>query len=89
MITASRRNLELLAVRKVIGVLGGKGTPAYKELSKKAFSSIWRDYKRVMDVNSYRNTSVKMFETARKIITDWQPDRELDLMIKGANSVIR
>ena len=42
-----------------------------------------------MDVNSYRNTSVKMFETARKIITDWQPDRELDLMIKGANSVIR
>uniref|UniRef100_UPI0018AC897E ORF6C domain-containing protein n=1 Tax=Clostridium butyricum TaxID=1492 RepID=UPI0018AC897E len=62
--------------------------PAYRELNKKAFSSIWRDFKRVMDVNSYKNTSVKMFQAARKIIIEWQPNRELELMIKGANSII-
>lgn len=85
---SQQEELRTLAVKKVVGVLGGKNTPAYRELNKKAFSSIWRDFKRIMDVNSYRNTSVKMFENARKIIIEWQPDRELELMIKGANSAI-
>lgn len=85
---SQQEELRTLVVKKVVTILGGKNTPAYKELSKKAFSSIWRDFKRIMDVNSYRNTSVKMFETARKVIIDWHPDRELELMIKGANSVI-
>lgn len=40
-----------------------------------------------MNVNSYRNTAVKMFETGRKVIIEWQPDRELELMIKGANTI--
>lgn len=83
---SQQEELRTLAVKKVITILGGKNTPAYRELNKKAFSSIWRDFKRVMNVNSYKNTSVKMFEAARKIIIDWQPDRELQLMIKGANS---
>ena len=85
---SQQEELRTLAVKKVVAILGGKNTPAYRELNKKAFSSIWRDFKRVMDVNSYKNTSVKMFENARKIIIEWQPDRELELMIKGANSVI-
>ena len=85
---SQQEELRTLAVKKVIAILGGKNTPAYRELNKKAFSSIWRDFKRVMDVNSYKNTSVKMFDAARKIIIQWQPDRELELMIKGANSVI-
>ncbi|MEX0123502.1 ORF6C domain-containing protein, partial [Clostridium butyricum] len=83
---SQQEELRTLAVKKVVAILGGKNTPAYKELNKKAFSSIWRDFKRVMDVNSYKNTSVKMFQAARKIIIEWQPDRELELMIKGANS---
>lgn len=83
---SQQEELRTLAVKKVIAILGGKNTPAYRELNKKTFSSIWRDFKRVMDVNSYKNTSVKMFESARKIIIEWQPDRELELMIKGANS---
>lgn len=85
---SQQEELRTLAVKKVVAILGGKNTPAYKELNKKAFSSIWRDFKRVMDVNSYKNTSVKMFENARKIIIEWQPDRELELMIKGANSLV-
>lgn len=85
---SQQEELRTLAVKKVVSILGGKNTPAYRELNKKAFSSIWRDFKRIMDVNSYRNTSVKMFENARKIIIEWKPDRELELMIKGANSLV-
>ena len=86
---SQQEELRTLAVKKVVAILGGKNTPAYRELNKKAFSSIWRDFKRVMDVNSYKNTSVKMFQAARKIIIEWQPDRELELMIKGANSFVK
>ena len=83
---SQQEELRTLAVKKVVAILGGKNTPAYRELNKKAFSSIWREFKRIMDVNSYRNTPVMKFQFARQMIIDWQPDRELELMIKGANS---
>lgn len=82
---SQQEELRCLAIRKVIGVLGGKDTLAYKELNKKAFSSIWRYYKRILKVNSYKNTSVKKYDFAREVIEQWKPDRELELMIKGAN----
>ena len=78
-----------LAKKKVVAILGGKDTPAYKELNKKAFSQIWKDYKRMMQVNSYKNTAVKDIDIARKVIIDWKPNRELELMIKGCNAQIR
>jgi hypothetical protein len=86
---AQQEELRTLANRKTVAVLGGKDTPAYKELNKKAFSQIWKDYKRIVQVNSYKNTAVKELDFARKVIIDWQPNRELDLMIKGCNAQIR
>lgn len=86
---AQQEELNSLAKRVVVQALGGKDAPAYRELNKKAFSQIWKDYKRVLQVNSYKNTSVKDLEFARKVIIDWQPNRELDLMIKGCNAQIR
>lgn len=85
---SQQRELNSLAGSVIIQVLGGKGTPAYKELNKKAFSQLWRDYKRVMQVNSYRNTAVKDFEKGRAFILNWKVPRELELMIVGANSQI-
>ena len=78
-----------LAKKKVVEVLGGKDTPAYKELNKKAFSQIWKDYKRIMQVNSYKNTSVKDLTMSKRVINDWQPNRDLELMIRGCNAQIR
>ena len=83
---SQQEELRTLATRKVVAILGGKNTPAYKELNKKAFSSIWKDYKRIVDVNSYKNTAVKDLMFARQVIIDWKPIRELELMIKGCNS---
>jgi len=86
---AQQEELNSLAKRVVVQALGGKDAPAYRELNKKAFSQIWKDYKRVLQVNSYKNTPVKDLEFARKVITDWHPNRELDLMIKGCNAQMR
>ncbi|MGH4125129.1 MAG: ORF6C domain-containing protein [Clostridium sp.] len=41
-----------------------------------------------MQVNSYRNTAVAEFEKGKEFLNNWEPDRELELMIKGANSQI-
>ncbi|MHC1683732.1 MAG: ORF6C domain-containing protein [Clostridiaceae bacterium] len=77
------------ATSRVVEILGGKDVPAYKELNKKAFSQIWKDYKRALDVNSYRNTAVKDFDKGLKFVTSWKPTRELELMIMGSNSQMR
>ena len=72
----------------MVNALGGKNTPAYKELSGKVFASFWKDYKRVMQVPAYRDTLVKDYEKALKYIEDWKPNRDLELMIIGCNAQI-
>lgn len=86
---SQQEEIRTKATQRVIQVLGGKDVPAYKELNKKAFAALWRDYKRALDVNSYRNTAVKDFDKALNYVATWKPARELELMIKGANSQVR
>lgn len=86
---AQQEELNTLAKKVVVKALGGVDAPAYKELNKKAFSQFWKDYKTILQVNSYKNTAVKDFVFARKVMVDWKPSRDLELMIKGANSQIR
>lgn len=84
---AQQEELREVANKTVVKILG-YGTPAYKELNKKAFSSVWRDYKRIMNVNSYKNTAVVEFVKGKELLSNWKPERELELMIKGANSQV-
>ncbi|CUO90948.1 AntB [Clostridium baratii] len=86
---SQQEELHSLARKIVVQALGGKDTPAYKELNKKAFCQIWKDYKRILQVNSYKNTAVKDLVFAKKVLNDWKVPRELELMIKGANSQLR
>ena len=81
-----QENICRLAREKVVRVLGGKGTPAYRKLNKKVFSEFWKDYKRIMGVNSYKNTPVKNMDKAILIIDSWKPSEETCYMILGANS---
>lgn len=83
---AQQSNLRDIANRVVVQALGGKDAPAYKEVSKKAFSSIWKDYKRAFQVNSYANTLVKDFKEGKEFLENWKPERDLELMILGANA---
>ena len=73
----------------VIKALGGKDAPAYKECNRKAFCELWRTYKRILQVNSYKNTACVNYDKGREVIDNWKPTRELELMILGANSQIR
>lgn len=87
--TGSQKVLCDLVNKKVMAVLGGKDTPAYRELGKKAFRQCWNDYKKILDVASYKDTPVKDFDLTKKVIIDWKPNRELELMIRGCNAQIR
>ena len=87
--TGKQNVLRILVNKKVSAILGGKDSPAYKELNKKAFSKCWNDFKSIMQVSSYKDTPIKDFELAQKVIIDWQPNRELELMIKWYNARIR
>lgn len=87
--TGAQKTLCDLVNKKVIAVLGGKESPAYTELGKKAFRQCWKNFKDVLQVASYKDTPVKDFDLAKKIIIDWQPNRELELMIKGCNAQLR
>lgn len=85
--TGKQKVLCDLVNKKVTAILGGKNTPAYKELNKKAFSQCWRDFKEALEVASYKDTPIKDFDLAKKVIIDWYPNRELELMIRGCNSM--
>lgn len=87
--TGAQKVLQDLVNKKVMAILGGKDTPAYKELSKKAYSQCWKDYKRIVGVASYKDTAIKDFDFAKKVIIDWKPNRELELMIRGCNAQMR
>lgn len=87
--TGNQKALCDLVNKKVMAVLGGKDTPAYKELSKKAYRQCWKDYKRIVGVASYKDTAIKDFDFAKKVIIDWQPNRDLELMIAGCNAQLR
>ena len=83
-----QQDIRKLVVAKVKILLGGKDSPAYKELSQKTYSSLERDYKKQLDVKSYEDTPIDKYEEGKAFIEKWEPDRLLELMIKGANAVL-
>lgn len=81
-----KKELRDLGNKRVMKVLGGKHTLAYKHFSKTAFHEIWKHYKNCMNINSYENTAVKEFERGKEILRNWQPSKELEYAILGANT---
>ena len=78
-----------IAKERIVQVLGGKDTPAYRELSKKVYSNLWKRYKQVFHVASYKDTAKKDYEEAIKYIEEWKSSKEVGYMIAGANSQIQ
>lgn len=73
---------------RLIHLLGGKETPAYRHLSKTIFSNLWNRYKQVFKVSSYKNTSKMVFVQALEYIDTWEPNEKTKFMITGANSQV-
>lgn len=81
--------IQRVAKERLVTVLGGKDTPAYRELSKKVFSNLWKRYKQVFHVASYKDTAKKDYDAAIEYIQKWEPSKELGYMITGANSQVQ
>ena len=82
-----QQDIRKLAAEKMRIILGGKDSPAYRELIKKTYFSLERDYKKEFNVKSFDDIPIDKYEEGRVFIKEWKPDRYLELMIKGANVV--
>lgn len=80
-----QENLNQLARSRAVDLLRGKTSQAYKRVSKKLFSELWRDYKRYFGVNSYKNTARKEYENAREYLIKWSPSTNLRIEIEAIN----
>lgn len=73
----------------VIEALGGKESPAYEQLSRKAFSEFWRDFKNHFGLPRYGDLPKKDFEDGLRFIGMWQPSTGLRIDIDNANKQLR
>ena len=73
----------------VVDALGGKGSGAYREISKKVFSECNRDIQRYFHVNSRNNVPKKRFDDAIEYVQHWQPCTNTQIAIKECNSQLR
>lgn len=84
---SQQQQIKKFVAEVVVKQLGGKQTQAYKELKAKAFSDFWKAYQNALNVPSYLDTPKKDFKLALNFINNWTPGRDLQLMIKGANTI--
>ncbi|SET76720.1 Prophage antirepressor [Oceanobacillus limi] len=70
----------------VMEVLGGKSSPAYKNMAFKLFSAFWRDFKNHFEIPRYGDLPKKKFEDGLRFIGMWQPSTSLKIEIDEINN---
>ena len=80
--------LEGVVNKTVIDVLGGKGSNAYKEISRKVFAECNHDLKCYFKVNARNNVSKKRFEEAVEYAKNWKPCTNTMMLICDYNAQI-
>lgn len=71
--------------RVVVEVLGGKSSPAYREISKKVFAECNRDLKHYFNVNARNNVPKKRFDEAVEYVKNWKPCTNTRIDIRELN----
>ena len=74
--------------RVVIEELGGKGSPAYREIGKKVFAECNRDLKHYFNVNARNNVPKKRFDEAVKYVKNWEPCTNTKFLIRECNAQV-
>ena len=82
------KSLSKLANKKVSALLGGKGTTAYKTLSKKAWSDLYGQIHREFQVQSIDEIKRKNLEQAKQVIMDYKLPSALREQVEIANNQI-
>jgi len=70
----------------VINALGGSKANSYKELSRKAYSEFWRQFKQHFSISRKGDLPKIKFEQALRFIELWSPSTSLKLEIELVNS---
>lgn len=84
---SQQRQLGKAGSSKVVPILGGKQSAAYRDgsLRSKTYSALWNDYQEFFGINSYSNTYTKDFERGLQYIAHWTPPANLMREIEAAN----
>ena len=72
--------------RMVIKALGGYESNAYKKISRKVFSAIWRDFKSHFVIPRYNELPKKQFDEGMRFLEIWQPSTSLRIEIEELNN---
>lgn len=83
------KSLTKLANSKMVALLGGKGTNAYKTLNRKAFSDMYKQLHREFGINSIDEIKRKDLEYAKKVICDYTLPFKLKNEVKMLNSQMK
>lgn len=78
---------ELISPR-VIELVGGKKSNAYREIGRKVFTEINHDYKDYFNVNARGNTPRLKYEEAVEYVKNWIPSTNTMTMIKDCNAQV-
>lgn len=81
-----QQEIQKNAKRSVIQTLGGTESFAYQELSKKAFSSFWREFKQHFNIPRYGDLPKSKFDEAVRFVELWRPSTSLQIDINQSNS---
>lgn len=77
--------IEMARKKVVIDALGGIKSNAYKELSRKVFSEIGRDFKNHFNVPRYNELPQSRYEEGLTYISRWRPSTNTQVLIDEAN----
>lgn len=83
-----QRVLEKEVAKAVIDSLGGKDSPAYREMGKKVFAECNHDVKDYFHVNSRNNIPRLRFDDAVEYIRNWTPCTNTRVSIQECNAQI-
>lgn len=83
-----QHSLSELISSRVIELVGGKESNAYREIGRKVFSEINHDYKDYFNVNSRANTPRLKYEEAVEYVKNWIPSTNTMTLIKDCNAQV-
>lgn len=81
-----QKRLEDARKKRVIEVLGGYDSNAYKQMARKVFAACSRDVKRLFTIPRYNELPKADFEAAINFIEGWSPDAIITYEINALNS---
>lgn len=81
-----QQQIQATAKESIIHALGGKESIAYKEISKKAFSAFWNEFKQYFKVPRYGDLPKMKMDEAIRFIELWRPSTSLQMEIDSCNS---